>query len=143
MGFLKFVIAFVGGALTAVAAGVAIKKKKEEVKPDKNIEIEAEFEENVVVENGKFTVKKAGSEITLKFNGKTSCETYLYFHNLEFESVDPVSIYSDDEWEELSEYEQKQRETSKKYWTHHGRTILLYCKDRVLYGFRSDQRYVL
>lgn len=83
-----------------------------------------EEDENIVVENGKFTVKKAGSEITLKFNGKTSCETYLYFHNLEFESVDPVSIYSDDEWEELSEYEQKQRETSKKYWTHEGRASL-------------------
>ncbi len=53
MGFLKFVIPFVGGALTAVAAGVAIKKKKEEVKPDKNIEIEAEFEEKVDVTNNK------------------------------------------------------------------------------------------
>lgn len=83
-----------------------------------------EENDNIVVENGKITVKKEDSKLTLKFNGKTDCETYLYFQNLEFESVDPVSIYSDDEWENLTEYEQKQCETSKKYWTHEGRASL-------------------
>ncbi len=44
MGILKFVIPFVGGALTAAAAGLAIQKKRE--KEDKKIiEIDAEFEE--------------------------------------------------------------------------------------------------
>lgn len=46
MGFLKFVIPFVGGALTVAAANAA-KKKLEERSQNENgeIEIEAEFEE--------------------------------------------------------------------------------------------------
>lgn len=43
MGFLKFVIPFVGGAMT-VAAGIAAKKKLEE-KSKERVEIDAEFEE--------------------------------------------------------------------------------------------------
>ncbi|MDE6727086.1 MAG: hypothetical protein K2J80_03980 [Oscillospiraceae bacterium] len=46
MGYLKFVIPFVGGAVTAAAVGLAAQKKKEEREGcDKVIEIDAEFEE--------------------------------------------------------------------------------------------------
>lgn len=46
MGFLKFVIPFIGGAMTAAAAGAALKLKKEADESKKNaIEIDAEFEE--------------------------------------------------------------------------------------------------
>lgn len=44
MGFLKFVIPFVGGALT-VAAAEAVAKKKREEHSERIVEIEAEFEE--------------------------------------------------------------------------------------------------
>ena len=53
MDFLKFVIPFVGGALTAVAAGFAIKKKTEKIKPNKSIEIDVEYEEKVDETNNK------------------------------------------------------------------------------------------
>lgn len=49
MGFLKFVIPFVGGAMT-VAAGIAAKKKLEE-KSKESVEIDAEFEEKTEHEN--------------------------------------------------------------------------------------------
>lgn len=45
MGFMKFVIPFVGGALTAAAAGVALKKSREEKEPP--VEIDVEFEEKI------------------------------------------------------------------------------------------------
>ncbi len=44
MGFLKFVIPFVGGALT-VAAAEAVAKKKREERSQNIVEIDAEFEE--------------------------------------------------------------------------------------------------
>lgn len=46
MGFLKFVIPFVGGALTAAAVGLTVKKNREERDNNaENGEIDAEFEE--------------------------------------------------------------------------------------------------
>lgn len=45
MGFLKFVIPFVGGALTVAAANAAKKKLEECSQKENEIEIEAEFEE--------------------------------------------------------------------------------------------------
>ncbi len=50
MGILKFVIPFVGGALTAAAAGAVIQKKREE-KDNNTVEIDAEFEEKLVTDN--------------------------------------------------------------------------------------------
>lgn len=44
MGFLKFVIPFVGGALTAAAVGAAMQKKKDE-EEKAEIEVDAEFVE--------------------------------------------------------------------------------------------------
>lgn len=44
MGFLKFVIPFVGGALTAAAVNAAVQKKKDERYQD-SVEVDAEFEE--------------------------------------------------------------------------------------------------
>lgn len=51
MGILKFVLPFVGGALTAAAAGLVIQKKREE-KDNNAIEIDAEFEEKLETDNG-------------------------------------------------------------------------------------------
>ncbi len=46
MGFLKFVIPFVGGALTAAAVGLTVKKNHEEKENNAEMgEIDAEFEE--------------------------------------------------------------------------------------------------
>lgn len=46
MGFLKFVIPFVGGALTAAAVGLTVKKNLEEKENNAEMgEIDAEFEE--------------------------------------------------------------------------------------------------
>lgn len=46
MGFLKFVIPFVGGALTAAAVGLTVKKNREEMENNAEMgEIDAEFEE--------------------------------------------------------------------------------------------------
>lgn len=45
MGFLKFVIPFVGGALTVAAANAAKKKIEERSQNENEIEVEAEFEE--------------------------------------------------------------------------------------------------
>lgn len=54
MGFLKFVIPFVGGAVTAAAVGLAAQKKKEELENrGKTVEIEAEFEERSCDDNKK------------------------------------------------------------------------------------------
>lgn len=44
MGFLKFVIPFVGGAITAAAAAAVAKKKREE-RDENGVEIDVEFEE--------------------------------------------------------------------------------------------------
>lgn len=57
MGILKFVIPFVGGALTAAAASLAIQKKRE--KEDKKmIEIDAEFEEKLNDEKNESSDRK-------------------------------------------------------------------------------------
>lgn len=50
MGFLKFVIPFVGGAMT-VAAGIAAKKMLED-KSKESVEVDVEFEEKPEHENG-------------------------------------------------------------------------------------------
>ncbi len=59
MGFLKFVIPFVGGALTAAAAGAVLQKKREE-KDNDAIEIDAEFEERL--ENNESSERKKEGE---------------------------------------------------------------------------------
>lgn len=52
MGFMKFVIPFVGGALTAAAAAAVAKKKREE-RDQTGVEIDAEFEEKPDSDNEK------------------------------------------------------------------------------------------
>lgn len=54
MGFLKFVIPFIGGAITAAAVGVAmqVKQEKEDDKPE--LEVDAEFVEKTDDINGSF-----------------------------------------------------------------------------------------
>lgn len=59
MGFLKFVIPFVGGALTAAAAGAVLQKKRDE-KDNNTIEIDAEFEERL--ENDERSERKKEGE---------------------------------------------------------------------------------
>ena len=45
MGFLKFVIPFIGGAITAAAVGVEMKIKQEDEEARKELEVDAEFVE--------------------------------------------------------------------------------------------------
>lgn len=58
MGFLKFVIPFVGGALTVAAAGAFAKAKQEE-RSQNSIEIDAEFEEKQADETADSSTKNA------------------------------------------------------------------------------------
>lgn len=52
MGFMKFVIPFVGGAVTAAAAAAAaIAKKNREEHTQNDVEIDAEFEEKLDGDN--------------------------------------------------------------------------------------------
>lgn len=50
MGFMKFVIPFVGGAVTAAAAAAIAKKNREE-HTQNDVEIDAEFEEKLDGDN--------------------------------------------------------------------------------------------
>lgn len=50
MGFMKFVIPFVGGAITAAAAAALAKKNREE-RDQNGVEIDAEFEEKLDSDN--------------------------------------------------------------------------------------------
>ena len=45
MGFLKFVIPFIGGAVVAAAAGLAMQIKQENEEAQTDLEIDAEFVE--------------------------------------------------------------------------------------------------
>ena len=45
MGFLKFVIPFICGAITAAAVGVAMQVKQENEEAQKELEVDAEFVE--------------------------------------------------------------------------------------------------
>ena len=51
MGFLKFVIPFIGGAVTAAAVGVAMQIKQEKEDTQTEFEIDAEFVEKTDNEN--------------------------------------------------------------------------------------------
>lgn len=67
-------------------------------------------------EDGQITVTKKNATLTLTFDGLENAETYLYVTGLGYSGYSSKELYSDEAWEALSTYDQKEVLYSDKYW---------------------------
>ncbi|MBQ7725430.1 MAG: YfhO family protein, partial [Lachnospiraceae bacterium] len=83
-------------------------------------EIECE-NDDISIDNGRVTVTKPDSSLSLIFKGKENAETYLYIKGLEFEGrtqlslykdndpdADPKDLYNSENWKNLSLYDRNE-----------------------------------
>ncbi|MCD8342298.1 MAG: YfhO family protein [Clostridiales bacterium] len=64
-----------------------------------------------------FLVESAGASITLTFDCPEDCELYVYFNNLEFQSISSYDLRTEDEWESYTTYEKNVADWNHKYAT--------------------------
>lgn len=84
--------------------------------------------EYISQESNSFVVTEENQSITLKFEGLNNSETYLYITGLDYDSINPLDLYNDDEsidpnnlfnedsWNNLSTYDQNLLKEQYKNW---------------------------
>ena len=86
---------------------------------DKDIPYSVTASEGCREEDGKFIVTKENARIELEINGLDDSETYLQVENLKYDAFSPRQCVSDEEWEQMSTYEQKKllhQDSKWRYW---------------------------
>lgn len=97
---------------------------------DKELDFTISYTDGITIENGVITVTDKSASITLNFEGVPYCETYLQMSNLSFEGIHPLEKYTDEDLENMEDYERKELINKNKYWTEPtNATISVECED--------------
>ena len=67
-------------------------------------------------EDGKFIVTNKNGSVNLSFDAVENCELYFYFENMHFSGMNPLDVYTDEEWEKMSAYDRNRLQSNNKYW---------------------------
>ncbi len=67
-------------------------------------------------EDGHLIVTDENAEVTLTFQGLPDSETYVNLTGLIYEGSSPLSRYTQEEWDQLSQYDQLQQKFQARYW---------------------------
>jgi uncharacterized membrane protein YfhO len=84
---------------------------------DQKLNYSIECKSGVSYDGHKFIVEKASAQIDILFEGIPNTETYLNIENLWFETVRPISRYSENQWQNLPNYERNKLIEQDKYWS--------------------------
>lgn len=106
--------------------------------------------QNVTVQGNSFVVTKKGAAVTLEFDGEKDCELYLNIEGLDYKGVtkyrlynddkaiDPLDLYTAEEWEKLPEARKEKLEEIDHSWRDDKKVELLVSsrgvKREVFYG---------
>lgn len=103
----------------------------EEEYSHENIDYRVECSDDVVRKDGKYIATKDNAKITLYFNGRDNCETYVYFPKLSVKEQTmkdfyegSKNVYSKSDWEQLSKMTKNKYNYEKKYFQPNGKNFI-------------------
>ena len=103
--------------------GIVIDSEEEVTTPVSNLNFDAQNVEYTVTDadgvtykDGTFEVTSKDATITFSFEGTENSELYIIWEDLDYKSVNPYSLYDDEELSEMSTYERNNLKRSYQYW---------------------------
>ncbi len=86
---------------------------------DESMEYRLEAGDGCNVSEGKIKVTREGAQLKLAFKGLTDSETYLIADNLDYDSLSPRELVSNNSFQKMTEYEQNKilhEDSLWRYW---------------------------
>ena len=103
----------------------------EEKYSHENIDYRVECSDNVVRKDGKYIATNDNAKITLYFDGRDNCETYVYFPELSVKEQTmkdfyegSKNIYSKSDWDQLSKMTKNKYNYEEKYFKSDGKNFI-------------------
>lgn len=72
--------------------------------------------EGLTWKEGKVTVEQEGAVLTLNFQGMPDCETYLILEGLDYQDINPVRLYSEEELDSMDAYSRNKLYSDSRDW---------------------------
>lgn len=70
----------------------------------------------VTWEDGRFQVTSENATVTLTFDGLADSETYVSLEGLTYTGISPLDRYTEEGWNQLSQYDRLQKRYQARYW---------------------------
>lgn len=98
------------GALSAL-------QEAQPVYTDERLDYQVVCDDDVLYEDGKFTVTDSNGKVTLLFDAPAACELYVQLTGLDFESHSKYDYYTEEDWKKQKEYQLSKINHTLRYWT--------------------------